>query len=145
MLTGAIIGAVVAVIFLLLTYLAKQSRFKKVLKSIPGPPPEYAGLFHYASSKRFKHSFKFFDSYGALYLVNKTVYYKTSEGVAPLAFNLPECKVQQEPDWRKLKWFSITAPSGEKYYFDSHKLGFFANDSSETIKALDWIRSKMVS
>src|SRR5688572_29539832 len=100
MLIGAIIGGVVAAIILIITYFVKESKYIKLLKSIPPPAPEYAAMFHYASSKRFRNSFKFFDSYGVLYLVNNTVYYKSNQTAPPMVFNLAECKVQQEPNWR---------------------------------------------
>ena len=98
----------------------KNRRYKKVLKSITDPV-EYSALYHYASFKRYKNGFKFFDSYGVLYLIGNMVYYKANAEDAPLAFNLNECSIQMEPDWRWLKWFSITTPAGEKHYFDSIK------------------------
>ena len=82
------------------------------------------------------------DSYGVLYLVGKMVYYKTSESGVPVAFNLDECSLQQEADWRLLKWFSITTPPGEKFYFNSNKMGILKNNSDETLKGLAVIKAK---
>jgi hypothetical protein len=67
LLIGAVIGAITGVVVMLLVYFLKQQRFNAVRKSITDPGVEYAALFHYASDKRFKKAFKFFDSYGALW------------------------------------------------------------------------------
>jgi hypothetical protein len=141
MLTGAIIGAIIGLLVVVFTFFVKEQKFNKILKSITGPM-EYAALYHYASSKRYKNSFKFFDSYGVLYLVGKTLYYKTSPSEPPLSFDLATCKVQAEEDWRWLKWFSVTTAGGEKYYFDSNKMGAFKNNSDETLKGLAAIKAK---
>lgn len=143
-LEGAIIGGVVGLVVTIITYSAKEAKYKKLLKTIT-EPIDYSALYHYASFKRYKKSFKFFDSYGILYLVGKTVFYKTSETGAPLSFNLDECSIQQEPDWRWLKWFSIITPAGEKYYFNSNKMGGFKNNSEETLKGLAVIQAKKAS
>lgn len=142
MITGAIIGAIVGLLVVVFTFFSKEQRFNKVLRSIKEPNMEYAALYHYASYKRYKNSAKFFDSYGVLYLVKNMLYYKTSENGTPLAFNLDECSVQMEPDWRWLKWFSITTPAGEKYYFNSQKMGAFKNNSDETLKGYAAIKAK---
>lgn len=144
MLVGAIIGAIIGLLVVVLNFFAKEQRFNKVLRSIK-EPMEYVALYHYASFKRYKNSFKFFDSYGILYVVGKMVYYKTSETGTPVAFNLEECSVQKEEDWRWLKWFSITIPAGEKFYFDSHKMGAFKNNSDETLKGLAFLQAKKTS
>jgi hypothetical protein len=143
MLTGAIIGAIVGLLVVVFTFFIKEQRFNKVLRSITEPNLQYTGLFHYTSASRYKKSFKFFDSYGVLYIIGNTVYYKTNPAAAPMTFNMTECKAQQEQNWRNLKWFSITTPSGEKHYFDSHKMGAFINNSNETLKALQLIQAKM--
>ena len=145
MLTGAIIGGIVGLLVVVFSFFIKEQRFNKVLKSITDPGIQYTALFHYASANRYQKSFKFFDSYGVLYLVGNTVYYKTSTTGTPVAFNLAECKLQQEANWRMLKWFSITTSSGEKYYFNSNKMGAFKNNSDETLKALELFKSKMSS
>lgn len=141
MLMGAIIGGIIGLLVVVFMFFSKEQRFNKVLRSIK-EPLEYAGLYHYASAGRYKNSFKFFDSYGVLYLVGNTAYYKVSETATPVAFNLSECTVQQEADWRMLKWFSITKPGGEKFYFDSHKMGAFRNNSDETLKGLAALKAK---
>ena len=138
---GAIIGGVIGLVVVVVTFSAKEAKYKKLLKTIT-EPIEYSALYHYASFKRYKNSFKFFDSYGVLYLVGKMVYYKTSESGVPVAFNLDECSVQQEADWRMLKWFSITTPPGEKFYFNSNKMGIIKNNSDETLKGLAAIKAK---
>ena len=141
---GAIIGGVIGLIVYFVMYAAKEQKYKKLLKPITGSV-DYSGLYHYASYKRYKNSLKFFDSIGILYLVGKTVYYKSNETDPPLTFDLSVCTVQQEPDWRMLKWFSITTVVGEKFYFDSHKMGAFKNNSDETLKGLAAIQAKKVS
>lgn len=144
MLVGAIIGGIIGLLVVVFTFFVKEQRFNKVLRSIT-VPMEYAALYHYASFKRYRSSFKFFDSYGILYLSGNTVCYKTSESGAPLTFNLTECSVQQEPDWRLLKWFSITTPAGEKFYFNSHKMGVLKSNSEETLKGLAALKAKQTS
>ncbi len=143
-LQGAIVGGIIGLVVYLIMYTAKDQKYKKLLKTIKGPV-DYSGLYHYASSKRYKSSLKFFDSIGVLFLVGKTVYYKSKENEEPLSFDLSVCSVLQEPDWRMLKWFSITTPAGEKYYFDSHKMGAFKNNSDETLKGLAAIKAKTAS
>lgn len=144
MLIGAIIGGIIGLLVVVFNFFAKEQRFNKVLRSIT-VPMEYAALYHYASFKRYKNSFKFFDSYGVLYLTGKTVFYKTSETGSPLSFNLEECSVQAEPDWRMLKWFSIQTPAGEKFYFNSHKMGAFKSNSEETLKGLAALQAKTIA
>lgn len=140
-LEGAIVGGVIGLVVVLVTNSQKEQKFKKLIKTV-SEPVDYSALYHYASFKRYKNSFKFFDSYGALYLVGKTVFYKASETEPPISFNLNECSVQAEPDWRMLKWFSITTPAGEKYYFNSNKMGGFKNNSEETLKGLAAIQAR---
>ena len=140
---GAIIGGIAGLVGVVIIYTAKDSRFKKIISSVK-EPIEYAALYHYASFKRFRSSLKFFDSYGALYLIGKTVYYKVKPNEAPITFDMTVCSVQQEADWRMLKWFSITTPAGEKFYFNSQKMGLFKNNSEETLRGLAAIRKKMI-
>ena len=142
--TGAIIGGVVGLVTVVVIYFSKDQKFNKILRSIK-EPVEYAAPYHYASFKRYKNSFKFFDSFGVLYLVGKTLYYKTSVTSIPFAFNLEDCSAQEEPNWRMLKWFSITTPAGEKFYFNSQKMGLFKNNSEETLKGLAIIKAKITS
>ncbi len=144
MLEGAIIGAIIGLLVVVFSFFAKEQKYNKILKTIT-EPMEYAALYHYASAKRYKNSFKFFDSYGALYLVGKTLYYKASPTGPPVSFDLSTCTVQAEADWRKLKWFSVTTAAGEKYYFDSNKMGAFKNNSDETLKGLAAIKAKMAT
>ncbi len=140
-LEGAIVGGVTGLIIVVFTASAKDQKYKKLIKTIT-EPVEYSGLYHFASFKRYKNSFKFFDSYGVLYLVGKMVYYKTSETGVPVTFNLDECTVQPEADWRMFKWFSITTPAGEKFYFNSSKMGILKNNSDETFKGLAVLKAK---
>jgi len=141
--TGAIIGAIGGLIGVITVFAIKDQKYRKLLKSVTDPGIEYSALYHYASFKRFKNSVKFFDSFGILYLIGKTVYYKTKVDEPPISFDLNVCSVQKEPDWRWLKWFSITTPAGEKFYFDSHKMGILKNNSDETLKGLAAIQAKM--
>lgn len=141
---GAIIGGIIGLVVVILMFFIKNQKYKRIMKTITSPV-EYSALYHYASFKRYKNSMKFFDSFGVLYLVGKTVYYKVKESEPPFEFNLSECSVQQEPDWRMLKWFSITRPSGEKFYFNSQKMGFLKNNSEETLKGLAIFRAKQTS
>ena len=143
-LVGGIIGAVIGLIVVVIMFFLKDQRYNKLLSTIK-EPIEYSALYHYASFKRFKNATKFYDSYGILYVAGNMLYYKSKEKEAPLSFNLKECSVQMEPDWRWLKWFSVTTPAGEKYYFDSHKMGAFKNNSEETLKGFEVIKSKTVS
>jgi len=141
---GAILGAIIGLVVALMTYYSKEQAFKKISKTIPGPT-DYIGLYHYASYKRYKSSFKYFDSYGALYLVGKMLHYKASNAATTLSFDLNECSVQMEPDWRWLKWFSVTTPVGEKFYFNSSKMGAFKNNSDETLKGFEIIKARATS
>jgi hypothetical protein len=141
-LTGAILGAIGGLVGVVIVYFRKDQRFNKLLRSVKEPAMQYAAFYHYASFKRFKNSVKFFDSTGILYIVGNTLYYKTGENDTPVVFNLNECSVQLEKDWRMLKWFSITNPAGEKYFFNSHKMGALKNDSSETVRGYEAIKAK---
>jgi hypothetical protein len=138
---GAVIGAVVGVGVVVATTAAKTQKYKKMIKTVTGPV-EYSAMYHYASYKRYNNGFKYFDSYGALYVIGDMVYYKANETDAPLSFNMKECSVQMEKDWRWLKWFSIITPAGEKHYFNSSKMGAFKNNSDETLKGFEIIKSK---
>ncbi len=62
-----------------------------------------------------------------------------------MEFDLTQCTAQLEPNWRMLKWFSITTPTGEKHYFDSHKMGAFVNNSDETLKGFAAVKAKMAA
>ncbi len=145
MLQGAIIGAIAGLVAVVFIYFNREQRYNKVLKSIVEPHMEYAALFHYASAGKYNKGFKYYDSFGVLYIVGKKAFYKPHATSTPLEFNLPECKAQAEPDWRMLKWFSITAPTGEKHYFNSNKMGLFKANSEETMKGLAAIKAKMSS
>lgn len=142
--TGAIIGGIGGLIGVIAIYSAKDSRYKKIMGTIK-EPIDYSGLYHYASFKRFKNSVKFFDSYGALYMIGKMVYYKSKPDQTPISFDMSVCSIQQEPDWRMLKWFSITTPAGEKFYFDSNKMGLLKSNSDETLKGFAAIKAKTVA
>jgi len=142
MLTGALFGALGALIGIIIVITAKKQKFNSLMKSVTDPGVEYSGFFYYASPTRYQKAMKVYDSTGVLYLIGNTVYYKTGATSTPISFNLKECKLQQEADWRRLKWFSITTPNGEKYYFDSFKIGAFTNDSSETLTAFNRFKSK---
>lgn len=139
MLTGAIIGGIVGLITVVVIYYLKGQRFKKLVKTVPDT--DYAALYHHASQKRFKNSMKFFDSYGLLYIKGNNLYYKKEAEESPMVFDLHQCTVQQEADWRRLKWFSITTPVGEKHYFNSHQMGAFTHNSEETLKGLSAIKA----
>jgi len=141
MFSGAIIGAIVGLITVLVIYFMKGQRFNKLKKTVPGA--EYAALYHYASYKRYNKAMKYFDSYGLLYIVDKELFYKANENDSPLVFDLTQCTAQPEPNWRMLKWFSITTPVGEKHYFNSHKMGAFVNNSDETLRGLAVIQAKI--
>src|SRR6185436_14323938 len=134
MLEGAIFGAIGAIIGIIFVAVFKNQKTSNLKKSIANVGAEYSGFFYYASPNRFQKAIKVYDSTGLLYLVGNTVYYKTSTTANPIAFNLAECALQLEPDWRRLKWFSITTPAEVKYYFDSFKMGAFTNNSDETIR-----------
>lgn len=142
MLIGGIIGGIIGVLILVFSYFLKEQRFNKILRSVTDPAIEYAAQFNYASSIRYKKSWKYYDSFGALYVIGKTAYYKEGETASPIVFNLSDCTVQAEENWRALKWFSISKPGGEKYFFNSNKMGAFKNNSDETLKALALIKSK---
>ena len=136
-----LVGAIIGLLTVVVMFFLKEQRYNKLLREIK-EPIEYSGLYHYASFKRFRNATKFYDSYGLLYVSGHMLYYKTKEGAPPMTFNLQECSVQMEPDWRWLKWFSVTTPAGEKHYFDSHKMGMFKNNSDETLKGYEVIKSK---
>ena len=144
-LIGAICGAVGAAIGLIIIVVSRQQKFNNIKKSITDTGVEYLAPFFYCSANRYQKTLKVFDSYGVLYLIGNTVYYKTNPTAAPWAFNLAECKLQQEQNWRRLKWFSFTTSTGDKYYFDSYKMQLFGNNSEETIKALNLFQSKQMS
>jgi hypothetical protein len=138
---GAIIGGIIGLIIVFINIAAKQRKYKKILKTVT-EPIEYSALYYYASAARYNKSSKYFDSYGALYLVGKTAYYKTGENSSPVSFRLDECTVQPEADWKRLKWFSITTPAGEKYYFNSNVKSSSDTNSGETLKGLAALKAK---
>jgi|GEM_PF-1015586 len=141
-LEGAFIGAAAGLAGVLIVTGAKKRKFNSIRKSITDSNVEYVGDFHLASARRYRKSLKFFDSYGALYLVGHNLYFKSSTDATPISFDLRQCTVQREPDWRMLKWFSVTTPVGEKFYFNSYKLGAFKNNSDETYRAMEIFRKK---
>ena len=141
MLEGALIGAIVGLVAFFVMNSAKSKRYNAIRKSI-SETTDYSGLFHMASATRYGKSMKFFDSYGALYLIGNKLYYKTQKDSVPAQFDLPNCTLQREPDWRMLKWFSVTTPVGEKVYFNSSKPGAFKNNSDETVRAYELLKAK---
>jgi hypothetical protein len=141
-LQGAIIGAVGGLIGVFVVNSSKKNKFNSIRKTVTDPNVEYMGDFHIASASRYGKSMKFFDSFGALYLIGNMLYYKSAVTATPLMFNLKECTVQQEPNWRMLKWFSVTTPVGEKYYFNSYKMGAVTNNSDETYRAMEIFKKK---
>jgi hypothetical protein len=136
-----LIGAFIGIIIMFLIMAAKQRKFKKIIKSI-AEPIDYSAPYYYASAARYNKSGKYYDSFGALYLTGKKVCYKTSENSDPICFRIDECKVQAEADWKRLKWFSIATPAGEKHYFNSNVKSSSSTDSSETLKGLAAIMAK---
>ncbi|MBK5272172.1 MAG: hypothetical protein JJE22_14275, partial [Bacteroidia bacterium] len=77
MLTGALLGAIGAVIGIIIVIAMKNQKTVSLRKSIAGLAVEYSGFFYYASPGRFQKAFKVYDSTGLLYLIGNTVYYKT--------------------------------------------------------------------
>ena len=144
-LTGAIIGAIGGLVGVFVVNASKKNKFNSIRKSITDPNVEYMGDFHMASANRYGKSMKFFDSFGVLYLIGNTLYFKNAVGATPLMFNLKECTVKPEPNWRMLKWFSVTTPVGEKFYFNSYKLGAVSNNSDETYRAMEIFKKKTAS
>ena len=134
MLTGAIIGGIVGLLMVFIMAAIKENKRKSIAQT--EPDAEYAALYHYAPASQYNKGMKFYQSYGLLYLKGATLYYKADRAAAPLEFDLHTSDVQAEPDWRLLKWFSVTTPVGEKHYFNSHKMGGLKNDSSETDRGL---------
>jgi len=144
-LQGAIIGAIGGLVGVLVINTSKKNKFSNIRKSVTDPNVEYMGDFHMASANRWGKSMKFFDSFGALYLIGNMLYFKSSVNATPWVFNLKESTIQQEPNWRMLKWFSITTPVGEKYYFNSYKMGAMKNNSDETYRAMEIFQKKKAS
>lgn len=142
MIQGAIIGGIIGLLTVLVVYGMKNKKFNAIRKSITDPGVDYAAFYHYASANRYKKGMKFFDSTGVLYVIGKTAYYKTGPGAEPVSFHLPDYTIQSEPDWRMMKWFSITSPVGEKHYFNSHKSGAFKANSEETVKGLQFLQAR---
>ena len=142
MLTGALFGAIGAIIGIIIVIIMRNQKTTNLIKSVTDPGVEYSGFFYCASANRYQKSLKVYDSTGLLYLIGNAVYYKTSPAGYPVAFNLSECKIQMEPDWRRLKWFSITTPAGEKYYFDSYKMGAFSKKPKRKKKHSTFLNQK---
>ena len=144
-LTGAIIGAIGGLVGVLVVNASKKNKFSAIRKSITDPNVEYIADFHIASASRYGKSMKFFDSFGALYLIGNNLYFKNSVTATPLMFNLKECELKPEPNWRMLKWFSVTTPVGERHYFNSYKMGAVSNNSDETFRALNILKAKQAA
>lgn len=143
MLTGAIVGGIIGLLVAFAVIAMKNQKFKRLMRT--APPAEYAALYHHATHQRYKKSMKFYDSYGLLYVIGNNMYYQADAGKEPMVFDLTQCTVQAEPDWRMLKWFSVTTPVGEKHYFNSHVMGAFKGDSTETDKGLAVLQAKTIS
>ncbi len=137
---GAIVGGLIGLLTALAIMFFKNRKFKKLMST--APQAEYAALYHYAHYSRYKKSLKFYDSFGPLYVIGNNLYYKADANKEPMVLDLTQCTVQPEPDWRMLKWFSVTTPVGEKHYFNSHVMGAFKGDSSETDKGLAFLQAK---
>jgi hypothetical protein len=139
---NAIIGGLIGFITVIVIYAMKNNKFKAIRKSITDDGVDYAAFYHYASYNRYQKKLKFFDSSGVLYVIGKTAYFKTGTDATPVSFNLPDCTIQSEPDWRRMKWFSITTAVGEKHYFNSHKVGAFTANSAETLNGLQFLQAR---
>lgn len=142
MLTGAIIGAIVGMLVVVIFSMMRTNRYKAILQSAAGKPIEYSMEAFYANPTRYKKAWKIYDSYGALYISGPTAYYQGGKDQEPVAFRLADCTIAREPDWRNLKWLSITTHIGEKYYFTSYKMGFFVNNSNEVLNAINKLQQK---
>lgn len=140
MLTGAIVGGLIGLLVALGVMFFKNQKFKRLMRT--APPAEYAALYHYAPYSKYKKSLKFYESFGPLYVLGNNMYYKADASKEPMVFDLTQVTVQEEPDWRMLKWFSVTTPVGEKHYFNSHVMGAFKGDSTETLKGLAVLQAK---
>ncbi len=141
MMSGALIGMFVAVITLLFVSQKKKSNYDAIIKSL-NKKTDYSASVCYTNSSRYKKLMKIYDSMGALYLIDDTVYYQEGKDKQARAFNLKDYAVSAESDWRGLKWFSLTSEQGEKNYFTSYKLGTIVNDSTEVLRIVQVLKNR---
>lgn len=138
MLGGAIIGGIIGLVMVFVMANMRATRFKSIMATVTQPVNFQMEAFM-AKPERYKKSWKIYDSYGAFYVAGNKAYYQAGKDETPIEFDLSRYTVVREADWRKLKWFSVSSPVGEKYYFTSYKMGMFVNNSDEVLRALQFI------
>jgi hypothetical protein len=140
MLGGAILGALIGLVVVIIMNGMRQSAFKKIKNALANERIDYIIPAYHASASRFKKSMKIYDSYGAMYIKGNKVYYQSNSNSLPIEFDIQQSDIVLEPKWRKLNWLSIASVVGNKEYFTSYKMGGFANDSSATIEAYEILK-----
>lgn len=140
MLGGAIIGALIGLIVVIVMNSMRQSAFKKIKDRLVNERIDYIVPAYHASASRFKKSMKIYDSYGALYIKGNKAFYQSNNSSMPLEFDINQSEIELEPKWRKLNWLSIASVVGNKEYFTSYKIGGFQNDSSATLEAYEKLK-----
>ncbi len=140
MLSGAILGALIGLIVVIVMNNMRQSAFKKIKNSLANERIDYIVPAYHASASRFKKSMKIYDSYGAIYIKGNKAYYQSNRNSMPLEFDITQSDIVLEPKWRKLNWLSIASVVGNKEYFTSYKMGGFQNDSSATLEAYEKLK-----
>lgn len=140
MLGGAILGALIGLVVVVIMNGMRQSAFKKIKNALANERIDYIIPAYHASASRFKKSMKIYDSYGAMYIKGNKVYYQSNSNSLPIEFDIQQSDIVLEPKWRKLNWLSIASVVGNKEYFTSYKMGGFANDSSATIEAYEILK-----
>lgn len=134
MLTGALIGLIVALIAIMI----KRSQEKKAMQNLLNDgvidTPEYVAFFHYASEgTQEKTGLKFFDHSGPLYIANNTINYNGLRNKGNFSFDLNNATITLAPEKRKMKWICIES-EGKKHYFTTFSQAFFKLDKTEMDK-----------
>ncbi len=134
MLTGALIGLIVGVIFVLI----KSNKEKRLLSSSKNQDlidsPDFASIFYIATEEKFKgKSLKFYDYTGYGYLSNGIFNFQDQSG-KKLSFDLKEVSVGfPEHKKRKLTWVSFTTDKNT-YYVTCFTTNLFSVDRSSAQK-----------
>lgn len=140
MLGGAILGAIIGLIVVVVMNSMRQSAFKKIKDALAHERIDYIVPAYHASASRFNKSMKIYDSYGAIYIKGNKAYYQSNTSSMPMEFDIPQSDIVLEPKWRKLNWLSIASVVGNKEYFTSYKMGGFQNDSSATLEVFEKLK-----
>lgn len=136
MLTGALIGVLVAVIVMMMRSNSERNALKKAMNPDVLDTPDYAAFFQYASESTFHKKMKFIDSNGALTISGTVVTYTPQQrNKSVISFDITKTKLKKAPEKRKMKWLEVDL-DGTKHYFTTFKQNAFSVDKAVMDKFL---------